>query len=102
METIDNRYCRSARAMTSARSTQLAMAVRTVAALFRTAIETIRVGYWKIASRAAMNDYYCCGFHRVALGLRRNVDNIATLDDAVAAFILIKLVSGKTIIRVPP
>jgi hypothetical protein len=30
------------------------MAVRTVAALFPVAMETIRTGYWKISSRAAI------------------------------------------------
>jgi hypothetical protein len=33
----------------------LRMAVRTVAALFAAAMETINTGYWKISSRAAIN-----------------------------------------------
>jgi ketosteroid isomerase-like protein len=41
----------------------LRMAVRTVAALFPAAIETIRAGYWEILSRSIVTE--CHRFHRV-------------------------------------
>lgn len=60
-------FARSAGDAVAAGATYVALriTVRTVSALFRAAMETIRAGYWTLSSRAAINWYHCRRFRRV-------------------------------------